>query len=345
MDPRVSVCLPTLNSMEFLDARIASIRSQTFTGWNLVAVDGGSDDGTYEEVVRFAAEVPGSVVVRAGREGIYPAFNRCVREASGEFVHIATSDDTMAPDCLEKLVAALDENPDCDIAHCMLRVIDESGADAADWWTGHSLFAQSSGGLVRRRHKRVAPLDGILCMLGKNIYASVTQLLVRRSLFDRIGFYQSDWGSVGDFHWNLRAGLVASTVHVPDTWGSWRVHAAQATAGAGLGTDDHWKDIDSMISDVAGRIGELTGGGGRQQREIMRLVSRAQEMKLFLRRQTGIGDPRARKVFLLREALVGNRAAWGHLAALLPGRARWPAAAPASVASWFGREMLVPLEP
>jgi glycosyltransferase involved in cell wall biosynthesis len=187
MSARVSICLPTLNSMEFLAARLDSIRQQTFKSWELVAVDGMSDDGTYQSLLDFAATVPEARVVQAERDGIYPNFNRCIRLAAGEYVYIATSDDTMAADCLEKMVAALDENPDCDLAHCPMRVMDESGGPAPDWWSGHSMFVRSSGPLATRRHKRVAPLDGMLCLLGDNIYSSVTQILIRRSLFDRIG--------------------------------------------------------------------------------------------------------------------------------------------------------------
>ena len=77
---------------------------------------------------------------------------------------------------------------------------------------------------------RRAPFDGLLHLRGRAVYTSITQLLIRRSLFDRIGHFDSRWGSVGDFNWNMRAGLVTNTVHVPDTWGGWRIHASQATA-------------------------------------------------------------------------------------------------------------------
>jgi len=216
---QISICLPALNSIRYLPERLESIRAQTFTDWELIAMDSDSKDGTRELLEKFAFEDSRVHVGQTPKDGIYPNFNRCIQAANGQFVYIATSDDTMAPDCLEKLVGALVEHPDCDLAHCPMRALDENGALGPDWWSSSSLFAKSSGQFLYRRHKRIAPLDGILCMLGDNIYTSVTQLLIRRSLFDRIGFYRADWGSLGDFHWNLRAGLAASAVHVTDTWG------------------------------------------------------------------------------------------------------------------------------
>lgn len=132
--PRVSICLPTLNSMEFLAERMGSISVQSFSDWEVVAVDGFSDDGTHEALHDFAFKHPQVKVSQAVRDGIYPNFNRCIESAEGEFVYIATSDDTMAPDCLEKMVNALEENPDCDLAHCPMKVIDRNGVPAFDWW-------------------------------------------------------------------------------------------------------------------------------------------------------------------------------------------------------------------
>jgi GT2 family glycosyltransferase len=126
----------------------------------------------------------------------------------------------MPPDCLEVLAAALDAHPDCDVAHCPLRPIDEYGHELTgllEWWR-HAAFVQNSGALASRMHVRRAPFDGLLHLLGGSVYVSITQLLIRRSLFDRIGWFESTWGSVGDFNWSMRAGLVANTVHVPQTW-------------------------------------------------------------------------------------------------------------------------------
>ncbi len=342
MSIEVSICLPTLNSIRFLSDRLESIRNQTFKNWELIVVDSHSEDGTIEMLEEFAA---GDVRVRvwqAPRDGIYPNFNRCIQQAKGRFVYIATSDDTMAHDCLQKMVEALVENPDCDLAHCPMRVIDESGGAGFDWWTTRSLFARSTGDLLNRRHKRRAPFDGVLCLLGDNIYNSVTQLLIRRSLFDKIGYYRADWGSAGDFHWNLRAGLVASTVHVPDTWGGWRMHPGQATAGMKIGSPDHQAMIDDMIGDVLRNLDRYLNAKDRG--EIFgRLEERARELRCYLRDHARHREVLDRRIFLIRSALLGRRLAWQHLASLIPGRRRWTRAAPEAVPSWFEGAVLNPL--
>lgn len=334
----VSICLPTRDSARFLRQRLDSIRNQTFEDWELVAVDSNSTDGTLEILEAFAAtDSRVRLITGAPRDGIYPNFNRAIAECRGLYVHIATSDDTMADDCLGKLVAALEKNPDCDLAHCPMKVIDEEGGDGNDWWSGNSLFARSSGGLIGIPHRRIAPLDGILCMLGDNIYSSVTQLLVRRSLYDRIGLYRSDWGSVGDFHWNMRAALAASTVHVPDTWGGWRMHPTQATAAVRLGSAEHRRLIDAMIDDAL--------GGAACTPEIQRFARKAASLRSYLREHQDCGTAPRRMAYVLGRAFSGFIPAWIHLGSALVGRDRWPSAAPRWVGSWFPSGVMVPLNP
>ena len=80
---------------------------------------------------------------------------------------------------------------------------------------GRRMFARSSGQLLHRAHIRRAPFDGLSHLTGEIVYTSLTQLLIRQSLFTGIGLFSSRWGSVGDFNWNMRACLVANTVHLP----------------------------------------------------------------------------------------------------------------------------------
>jgi len=313
---------------------MATIYAQTFKDWELLVYDSYSTDGAWDYFSKLAASEPRMRIWQGSREGTPGSWTPCIREARGEFIYIATSDDTMAPDCLEKMVRALDANPDCDLAHCPIRVVDESGAPGPDWWSEHSLFARSTGVLVNLPHKRLAPLDGILCLLGDNIYTSVTQLLIRRGLFGRIGYYQKDWGGVGDFHWNLRAGLAASTVHVPDTWGGWRVHSLQATAGEQLGSAAHQSKIDEMIGDVLCHLDRYLDLKDRSL-ILEEFVDRTQELRSHLRDHARHATTAGRRLSLLQNALLGNHSAWQHLISLLPGRQRWPGAAPVAVRSWL----------
>jgi hypothetical protein len=253
--PLVSICLPNLNTIPYLPERFETIFQQSYQNWELLVYDSYSEDGAWDYICKVASREPRMRAWQGPREGTPGSWSPCIRRASGKYVYIATSDDTMAIDCLEKLTAALEQHPDCDLAHCLLKTIDVNGHERPDPWSQHSTFARSSGPLLHHAHIRRAPFDGLLHLSGQTVYLSITQLLIRRSLFERIGDFSSRWGSVGDFHWGMRAGLVANTIHVPDTWGGFRVHPIQATAAVNVYSQNHYRNIEEMVEDALNTCG------------------------------------------------------------------------------------------
>jgi len=228
--PSVSICLPNLNTASFLRERFDTILAQTMTDWECIVCDNESDDGSWEIIREYASREPRIRCSQKPRDpmGMYPNWNNCLREATGEFIYIATSDDTMTADCLEKMVAALDAHPECGLCQCALSYIGEAGEPLElDW------FERPLGRFARdwldRAHIRPAPLDGLLHFGLHNPYTSITQLLIRKSVFDQVGEFDGTWGSEGDFEWEMRASLLHGCIYIPEVLATWRVRDGQAT--------------------------------------------------------------------------------------------------------------------
>lgn len=84
-----------------------SILAQTLEEWELIVCDSFSDDGTWEYLQQFKDD-PRVRLYQVPKEGLYAGWNECLKRCRGEYVYIATADDTMAPACLEKMVGALE---------------------------------------------------------------------------------------------------------------------------------------------------------------------------------------------------------------------------------------------
>jgi glycosyltransferase involved in cell wall biosynthesis len=244
--PKVSIVLPNLNNYRFLVERLDSIVNQTLEDWELIIVDSFSDDGAWELIQRYAADEPRIKASQAPREGIYPGLNRCISQAVGEYVYIATSDDTMDPQCLATMVRGLDSHPNCDICHTPLRVIDEGGRTIEGVWR-HYPVARFLGSLVDKPHMRLAPFDGVLHCAVATVYSSLTQILVRRTVFERVGLFRNDWGSEGDFEWGMRASLVCNTLYLPVEVATWRRYESQATAKLVLESEERFERLANMV--------------------------------------------------------------------------------------------------
>ena len=76
---------------------------------------------------------------------------------------------------------------------------------------------------------RRAPHDGLLHFGLYTIYTSLTQLLIRRRVFEELGLFRTDCHSYADFEWGMRVGLNENVVHIPKTLATWRQHNRQAT--------------------------------------------------------------------------------------------------------------------
>jgi glycosyltransferase involved in cell wall biosynthesis len=323
--PLISICLPNRNTRPYLPERIETIFAQTWSDWELIVSDNFSDDGAWEFLVEVAARDKRVSIIQ-NRLGMYDGWNDCIRRARGDYVYIATSDDTMAPDCLEKLVGALERHPECDLAHCKLRVIDESGCEFDHGWSRISLFALSSGPLIDIPHVRMAPFDALLLMSGRTVYWSITQLLIRRELFDKIGFFESRWGSVGDINWQMRACLITNTVHVADTWAGWRVHPGQATRAIDYGSVEYEKRTREMIDHAIEATKALVS-----PKTFARLQGKwsrhALSLRDFLRQMSEKPSKTERRLFILQQLLRGEFGASLHLRARGEKQPHWPEAA------------------
>jgi glycosyltransferase involved in cell wall biosynthesis len=101
--PRVSVIIPAHNAAPFIDETLASVRAQTYRDWEVVVVDDGSKDATWE---LLQAAGPG---VRSFRRdsagGPAVARNLALSNATGEFVTFLDADDLLLPRYLESQLA------------------------------------------------------------------------------------------------------------------------------------------------------------------------------------------------------------------------------------------------
>lgn len=266
--PQVSIVLPNFNNYQFLEERLNSIQNQTFTNWQLIVIDSYSNDGAWELIQQHAQNESRMRILQAPKEGVYAAINKGIELAQGEYVYIATSDDTMMPNCLEVMVNALESYPECDICHTPMRVIDGDGNEIMDWWF-NTPPAKFYGDLVYQPHIRYAPYDGILYTALRTIYISLTQLLIRRSLFDTVGLFSTDWHSQGDFEWGMRATLVANTIHVPKTVAVWRRHSQQLTQKM-ANNKEFYQQRDNLVKMVNSVLNNLKKSNPHLYHQLMK---------------------------------------------------------------------------
>ncbi len=96
--PYFSIIIPTFNSYEKLLRAIESIKSQTFTDFEVIIVDDGSTDGTQVKIQESIYEKIHYFYKANG--GPASARNLGIKEASGEYICFLDADDEFMPEKL-----------------------------------------------------------------------------------------------------------------------------------------------------------------------------------------------------------------------------------------------------
>lgn len=121
--PAVSVMMLVYNTRRYVEAAVRSILDQTWTDFELILIDDGSNDGSEEILRRLAAEDARIRLVSRENRGIVASRNEAVGLARGRFIAVMDSDDLSRPDRLARQVEYLDANPDCVLVCCQMSTL------------------------------------------------------------------------------------------------------------------------------------------------------------------------------------------------------------------------------
>lgn len=123
--PKVSVCLPCRNAAGTLPAALDSLLAQTLDAFEIIAVDDGSDDGSWRLLENYARRDPRIRPLRqpdAGRHyGVALAWNAALEASRGRYIARMDADDISLPRRLELQAALLDADPSLGLVSGLVR--------------------------------------------------------------------------------------------------------------------------------------------------------------------------------------------------------------------------------
>ena len=176
----ISVILPTFNGEKYLAQAIQSVIDQSYHDWELIVVDDGSTDGTYEIALSFARRDSRIRVLRNEiNQNLPNALNRGFEYASGELLTWTSDDNYYHDNAFEVMKKYLEEHPDMPMVRANYRRIGIGGNEYED--------------------KKTFIADELL--LECNIGAC---FMYRRETADAVGVYDPEWFCVEDYEYWLR---------------------------------------------------------------------------------------------------------------------------------------------
>lgn len=113
--PLVSICIPAYNSEKWIQNTIRSVINQTWEKKEIIVVDDGSTDNTFQLAKQFESE--NVKVVAQVNSGACAARNKALSIAQGNFIQWLDADDILAENKIETQLEASDKNGDSLILH------------------------------------------------------------------------------------------------------------------------------------------------------------------------------------------------------------------------------------
>lgn len=111
-NPTISIIVPVHNADIYLHDSLNSIKSQTFTDFEVLLIDDGSDDDSLSILQEYHTADTRFQVHHQENRGVSSARNLGLQNAVGEFVCFVDADDKIAPTYLEDLYLAMGDQVD-----------------------------------------------------------------------------------------------------------------------------------------------------------------------------------------------------------------------------------------
>jgi len=188
---KVSVITPLYNSKKYIEKAIESILNQTYKDFEMIVVDDGSTDGSGELVKnKFRDKVR---YIYQENKGAAAAVNRGISLSQGNYIAFCDSDDWWLPDKLEKQVEFLEVNQNFGLVYSDV-FLARDGVLTQETWLQSRKVLPCSGG----KEKCLVPL------FSKNFIPAPLTVLMRKSVIDRVGFFNEKFSSTYDYEYWFR---------------------------------------------------------------------------------------------------------------------------------------------
>ena len=205
----VSAIVSTYNAERFIRGKLEDLEAQSIADrLEIIVIDSGSQQNERAIVAEFQKRYTNIRYIRTPeRETLYAAWNRGVSAAKGSYITNSNTDDRHRPDALEVMATALDQLPQVDLVYgdCHVSTIP------------NETYEKNPKTRLFRYPDFFAPAVLLHYQFGP-------QPMWRRSVHDKVGYFDSSFRAAGDYDFNIRFALQCRALHIPESLGLYLEH-------------------------------------------------------------------------------------------------------------------------
>lgn len=187
--PLVTVITPIYNGQPYVAKCLESVLSQDYPNIEHIVLDGRSSDGTIDVLRQYDDRI--ALWRSEPDKGVYDAWNKALVEARGDWICFLGVDDEFLPNAVTAYMELAAKSPDAEYMSSRVKWVHPSGYEKTygEPWSWKKF--------------------------SKSMCASHSGSMHRRSLFDRLGRYDTSYRRVADYEFLLRARSGLNTAFMP----------------------------------------------------------------------------------------------------------------------------------
>lgn len=194
MKKLVSVIIPSYNHEKYISDCVLSVLNQTYKNLEVFVMDDCSTDNSFSILKKIKDERL-KIFRSKKNKGTVRTINELTKKCNGEYVAIIGSDDIWKKDKIEKQVDYLDKHDDVGAVFCLADIINEQGKKyVPDGGFNVDIFKYENVSSGKRMR--------LFFEIGNHLCHSSS--LIRKSVVDKIGFYDLAYRQLHDFEYWVR---------------------------------------------------------------------------------------------------------------------------------------------
>jgi glycosyltransferase involved in cell wall biosynthesis len=246
-NPLVSVTIPVYNGQAHVAQALRSVLAQTHTHLEVIVVDDGSTDGTWDVLQSFGSSIR---AIRQTNSGLAGARNAGLQAARGEFIALMDHDDVCEPERIAAQLKFLQEQPEVVLCSSDFSAFNADGPVSTSHTAAYySRCGAAEGGVTARYPQRgrldisgclKPPADNavvVLTCFGR-VYEEIAlgnfvhppTVMFRRSVLNEAGVFEPGARSMCDWDWLVKVARVGAVGFIDRPLLRYRLSATQLSA-------------------------------------------------------------------------------------------------------------------
>ena len=217
----ISVIIPVYNRQDYIEECLNSVIAQSYQNFEIVIVDDGSSDNTYEICKNLSLKEPRIKLFSGEHGGVSAARNIALDKATGEYMFFLDSDDVIYPALFETFIKAMGET-NADMAATRVVAVSQN-----NWERVQNKLSEPSACGTTTYHTFEESLDAIFT--ANSPLTCIGGVMMRRDLIGDTKF-STDLFIAEDYYFiyqNLIKG--ASCAFLKESWYYVRNHSSNSS--------------------------------------------------------------------------------------------------------------------